>query len=216
MRRSIWTAGTALAAYTGLAVALSWGAWRSPLIRNVGGGGDMPIFAWSLRWAPWAVVHLHNPLFTTHIDFPAGANLMWNTTMLLPSLLLSPVTLLGGPVLGYNVLATLGLVLPAWVAYVALRRLTRRATAAWVGGLVWGFGPWLLAQTRGDHIHLTLGAVALPLLALAAHEAFVIQRRSPIALGLALGAAAGRGSWWARRRWSSPRYVSERGFWPSG
>jgi hypothetical protein len=181
----------ALAAYAVVAVLLFAGAWRAPLVRNVGGGGDMPIFAWGLRWAPWAVAHLHNPLVTNHIDFPAGANLMWNTTMLLPALLLAPVTLLGGPLLSYNFLATAGVVLPAWVAYIALRRLTRTRAAAWVGGLAWGFGPWVLAQTRGDHLHLTVGVVALPLLTLAAHEAFVVQRRSAVGLGALLGAGAG-------------------------
>jgi hypothetical protein len=180
----------AFVAYAIVAVVMLWGAWHAPMTRNVGAGGDMPIFGWSLRWAPWAAGHVHNPLFTTHLDYPVGSNLMWNTTVLLPGLLVAPVTLLATPVLAFNVLATLGVVLPAWALFCVLRLVTRRALAAWLGGLAWGFGPWVLAQTRGDHLHLTLGSLALPLLALASYEAFIVQRRRPRTTGLIIGAVA--------------------------
>jgi len=186
-RHGAWVA---LVAYTGLAVALFWGGWRAPLTRNVGAGGDMPIFAWSLRWAPWAVAHGHNPLFTKYLGYPAGSNLMWNTSVFLPSLLVAPITLLATPVLAYNVLATLGVVLPAWALFAALRLATRHPLAAWLGGLAWGFGPWVIAQTRGDHLHLSLGSLALPLLAFTAHDAFIAQRHRPRVLGLVTGAGA--------------------------
>src|SRR5579864_133177 len=184
------SASTALVTYVLLAVMLFWGGWRAPLTRNVGAGGDMPIFGWSLRWAPWAIAHWHNPLFTNHLGYPSGSNLMWNTTVLLPSVLAAPATLLGTPVLGYNVLATLGVVLPAWALFRLLRIVTRHPLAAWLGGLAWGFGPWVLAQTRGDHLHLSLGSVALPLLAFAAYDAFIVQRHRPRVLGLIMGAGA--------------------------
>ena len=180
----------ALVAYTALAVILLWGGWRAPLTRNVAAGGDMPIFGWSLRWAPWAVAHLHNPLSTNYLDYPSGSNLMWNTTVLLPSLLVAPVTLLGTPILAFNVLGTLGIVLPAWAMFCVLRLVTRHPLAAWLGGLAWGFGPWMLAETRGDHLHLTLGSLAVPLLAWGGYEAFVAQRHRPWALGLVTGAGA--------------------------
>jgi hypothetical protein len=180
----------ALVAYAALAVILLWGGWRAPLTRNVAAGGDMPIFGWSLRWAPWAVTHLHNPLSTSYLDYPSGSNLMWNTTVFLPGLLLAPVTLLGNPVLAFNVLATLGIVLPAWAMFWVLRLVTRHPLAAWLGGLAWGFGPWMMAQTRADHLHLTVGSIAIPLLALAGYEAFIVQRRRPWALGLIIGAGA--------------------------
>ena len=179
------------AAYTAAAVALLWGAWRSPLSRNAGAGGDMPIFAWSLRWVPWALAHGTNPLFTRHLDAPTGANLMWNTTVMLPAALLTPITLLGGPVLSFNVLSTLGLVVPSLAAAAAFTRVTSRRLAAWVGGLAWGFGPWILGQTRGDHLHMSLGAAALPMLAIAAHEMLVVQRHNPRWLGLVIGVVSG-------------------------
>ncbi len=167
-----------------------WGGWRAPLTRNVGAGGDMPIFGWSLAWAPWAVGHLHNPLFTNYLDYPSGSNLMWNTTVFLPSLLMAPVTLLGTPILAFNILATLGVALPSWGLFAVLRPMTRHSLAAWLGGLAWGFGPWMTAQTRGDHLHLTLGSLAVPVLALASYDAFIRQRLRPRLLGLMIGAGA--------------------------
>ena len=64
--------------------------------------------AWFLRWLPYALATHRNPLFTTSMIEPGGVNLMWNTWIPLPALLLSPVTLLLGPVAAFNVAVTLG------------------------------------------------------------------------------------------------------------
>src|SRR5688572_8717593 len=93
-----------LTLFVALAVLLFHQAWASPGTTWIGGPGDPPLFMWYLRWMPWAIAHGHNPLFTDHMNFPDGVNLMWNTTMPVPSLLLSPLTLVVGPLATYNVL----------------------------------------------------------------------------------------------------------------
>jgi hypothetical protein len=51
----------------------------------------VPFYLWVLRWLPFAVSHGHNPLVTDYLNAPEGVNLMWNTSLVLPALLLAPM-----------------------------------------------------------------------------------------------------------------------------
>src|ERR1700730_3772526 len=94
-----------LAVYVGLAVALFSDTWRHPTTWSIGvNTGDPQLMMWNLAW-PMLPSHASSLLFTDYQYYPGGVNLMWNSPMLLPALVLSPVTWLGGPVLAYNVVA---------------------------------------------------------------------------------------------------------------
>ena len=188
MRRFVPFSGATLAAYVALAVAVFSSAWHHPAGRWVGQDFDPILFIWHLRWVPFAFAHGHDPLISDYLNYPDGFNLMWNTSILLPAFLLSPVTLLLGVVVAYNVLATLALALSAWCAYFALRRYVRPGPAA-VGGLLYGFSPFMFAQAQ-NHPHMTL-AVFPPLALLLLDETLVRQRRSPLLVGALIGIAAG-------------------------
>jgi len=180
---------TALTAYLLLAVLLFLPAWMAPGRRAIGGGADPFLFTWFLRWSAYAVAHGLNPLFTTHLDYPEGVNLMWNTSIPLPSLLLAPLTLVAGPVVSYNLLLTLGLALSGWCAFLAFRRYVRSGLAAFVGGLAYGFSPFMTMQS-GGHPHLTM-AWAAPLALLLLDQALVRGRPSRwIGAGLGILGAA--------------------------
>jgi len=176
-----------LVGYFALAVLAFCTAWRAPAGRWIGNDFDPVLFIWHLRWLPFALDHGHNPLISNYLDYPDGFNLMWNTSILLPAFLLSPVTLLLGAVVSYNILSTLALALSGWCAYLAFRRYVRREAAA-VGGLLYGFSPFMFAQAA-NHPHMTL-ALFPPLALLLLDELLVRQRRSPVRLGLLIAAAA--------------------------
>ncbi len=174
----------------GLSVAIFWEVWQDPAHRLLGsGGGDGAIMMWFLRWTPTALRHGLNPLFTDYLNFPLGVNVMWNTSLLLPGLLLAPVTLIWGPVVTFNVVCTVSLALSAWSATLAFRRYVRSNFAALVGGLAYGFSPYMLAQNRA-HLHLTV-AFLPPLLFLVADNILVRQRRPAWLSGAVLGVLAG-------------------------
>jgi hypothetical protein len=176
-----------LLAFLGLAVLLLGSTWLSPTTRIVGGGvGDPGIFTWSLRWTPFAIGRQISPLFSDYLNYPDGINLMWNTWVPLPGLLLSPLTLAFGPVLSFNVLLTLGFGLSAWSAYLAILRYVPNHGAAAVGGLVYGFSPAMVAHSH--HLNLVL-IFLLPWLLVLVEEIVVHQDRSPVWLGVALGLA---------------------------
>jgi hypothetical protein len=177
-----------LLGFLGLAVLLLGSVWTAPATRTLGGGvGDPGLFAWFLRWTPFAVGRHISPFASDYLNHPDGINLMWNTWMPLPGLLLSPLTLLLGPVLAFNLLVTLAYGLSAWSAYLAIHRYVPSHGAAACGGLVYGFSPAMVIHSHHPNLILIL---LLPWLFVLLDEIVDRQRRSPVSLGVALGAVA--------------------------
>jgi hypothetical protein len=177
-----------LLAYGVLAVVLFAGAWTDPFSRVIGVGPDPPVFIWYLRWIPFAITHGANPLFTNYLDYPEGINLMWQTSVPLLGLVFWPVTATLGPTFAYNLLMTASVALSAWCGFLAFRRHVGRAWAAAVGGLVFGFSPYMLAQSLGHpHVGVTF---LCPLLLMAFEDAVLRQRQTAWTVGVKTGGLA--------------------------
>src|SRR5712691_11993651 len=93
-------------AYSLLAVALFSSTWIDPAGSWIGSPKDPGLFIWYLGWIPHELAEGHNPLFADYLSYPPGVNLMWNTSMIFPALLLWPITALFGPVVRCIVLIT--------------------------------------------------------------------------------------------------------------
>jgi len=178
----------ALLTYTVLAVAMFSSTWVHPTNWWVGVSGDAQQFMWFLGWPPFAITHGLNPIFSNYGDYPGGVNLMWNASELLPGVVLGPLTQAGGVVLSYNVLMTAAVALSAWTAYLLIRRYVSSQLAAAVGGLLYGFSPFMTAHSLG-HPHVTV-AFMPPVLLLLLDEIVRVQRRRPLVSSLLLGLAA--------------------------
>ncbi len=132
-----------------LAVLLFHKAWDRPFGTQAGVFGDADEYAWFLSWVPYAIGHGLNPLGSMFVNFPHGVNLMWNTSVLLPSFLLSPFTVVLGAAFSYNLLATCALALSSTFAYVAFRRW-RAVSRPWpaplfsVSRLTWSRNQWAI------------------------------------------------------------------------
>ncbi|HET9058891.1 MAG TPA: hypothetical protein VFN61_03135 [Acidimicrobiales bacterium] len=140
-----------------------------------------------IGWFPFAVMHGHNPLMNDYVNLPSGSNMMWDTTVPLVSLLLWPITALGGAILTWNVAITCGLALDGWCTYLWLRRRTSSAWPALAGALFVELGPY--ATTRA-HSHLNLLLFfPLPLLLILLERSLegISKRRDGIAAGLLAG-----------------------------
>jgi hypothetical protein len=146
------------------AVALTARVWANPVGSDqLGGGVDVDLFAWFLRYAATAVAHGHLPaLVTAAMNAPQGVNLMWNTSFLLPGVLLAPVTLLAGPQVSLTLVLTLGFAGSAVGLFWVLRRWGASVSAAALGGAVYGFSPAMVNAGIG-HYHLQF-AVLPPLI----------------------------------------------------
>ncbi len=178
-------AAFALLLYLLLAVLLFASAWQAPLQRAIGYGPDPELVSWLLRWTPFALSHGLNPFVTDYVDYPTGVNLMWNALLPLPGVLLSPLTLTLGPLIAYNTLVTLGLALSRFSAYIAISRYVRNTVAAFSGGLLYAFSPYMVAQSLG-HPHVSVAFIP-PLILIVLDEILVRQRRRASIAGAVLG-----------------------------
>lgn len=176
-------AGFAIAAVA-LGFALFHAAWAHPATSLIGVSEDPVQNVWLLGLTPHALANAMPPWTTTLIDAPSGVNLLWNPLMPLVGLLLWPVTSTAGPVVAYNLLATLTPALSAAAAYVALRYLVHDRVASWIGALMFGFSPYVVGQLLG-HPHAALG-VTPPLLLIVLWDVLVRQRGSARRNGLLL------------------------------
>src|SRR6516164_8882751 len=133
--------------YSGLSLGFFGRAVAAnPSASYIGRTNDPSVYMWLLRWWPYAIAHRLNPIFTHVIWAPAGFDLAWTTSMPLAALAAAPVTAAFGPVVAYNILCIASPVLAAWSGFLLCRHITRDYLAAWVGGYVFGFSAYMLAE----------------------------------------------------------------------
>lgn len=178
-----------LAIFFTLSVAVTLHAWMSPQARIVGSYTDPYAKAWFLGWLPHELTSGHFALVTNVASYPAPVNLMWNNSVIALATLLSPITVGAGPVVAFNLAVVLGLTLSAWSAGLTLRRFIRTPLAAWIGGGLYGFSPFILGEAYGGQLPwVTLWTVPLLVCVL---DALVRTRHGrPWVLGIAIGCLA--------------------------
>jgi hypothetical protein len=173
--------------YLVLAVALWSQVWTShPASTTTCGCGDSSLFTWLLAWPATALAHGLDPFFTTAMGAPHGVNLLANTSVPAFGVLLAPVTWLFGPIVTLNVALTLAPFLSALAMFVLLRRWVRFPPAAFAGGLLYGFSPFVLVSLADAHLMLGMAFVP-PLVAASLDEVMFRQRARPLVAGVVLG-----------------------------
>lgn len=178
----------AAAGYLAVAVAAWWHLWTGGVTHTVtaSGYGDPAQQIWFLAWVPHALGAGLDP-FVSHAMFaPAGINLMANTSILFPAFVASPVTVLFGPLVAFNVLVVLAPATSALVAFLVFRRYSGSQLACFLGGLFYGFSPFVLNDLADGHLHVTT-LVFPPLVLLLLDDIAVSRRGSAPRRGLLLG-----------------------------
>lgn len=153
--------------------------------------GDNFQHAWFLWHFARAVAHGQNPFYTRLLFYPNRANLAWSTTDPLAGFLALPLSLFASPVVAYNFSIILQLALAAFCARLLCLKISRNEAAAFIGGMIFGFSPYLMAHALA---HLSLvTAFPIPLFVLALDRIFNSEKppwRMGVPLGLALLLAA--------------------------
>jgi hypothetical protein len=150
------------------------------------GCGDPALFLWFFQWPATALAHGENPFYSTALFHPQGFNLLSQTSVMGLSVPLIPVTWIWGPVASLNVASTLTPALTAFSAFVVLRRWTPWTPAAFVGGLFYGFSPFVLSSLPFGHLQLAALMLFPPILAVL-DEILIRQRHSAVWSGALLG-----------------------------
>jgi len=172
--------------YLVMSVGLWWGVWTThPSTVTTCGCGDAARFLWFFEWPAFAFTNSHSLWYSQWLFHPTGINLLNDTSVLAISIILTPVTLLFGPVAAMNVALALAPVLSALAMLAVLRRWVTWTPAAVFGGLVYGFSPFLITELAYNQLNIAFLAIP-PLLVLALDELLVRQRRSPYLVGAAV------------------------------
>jgi hypothetical protein len=157
--------GVAFLLYSALAIIFTLPTSLHPTRALLGDGGDNYQHAWFLWEFARAVAHGHNPFRTDLILYPFGANLAWATMDPLAGILALPLSFSVGAALTYNISLLLQLALGAFFARLLFLRISQHPAAATIGGMIFGFSPFLLSHALA---HLSLvTAFPMPLYVLA-------------------------------------------------
>ena len=176
----------AVLAYTVLSLAIFGRGFGSGLSsKYLGTNTDPYAFFWFIAWWPYAIAHHLNPLFTSLLWAPQGTSLAWATPIPLPSILIAPFEHFAGPIAAYNVLCLAAPIAAAFSAFLLCRWITHKFWPSILGGLIFGFSPYMLGQMLG-HVDLVM-VFPVPLAALVVLKRFDGELRDR---GYALALAA--------------------------
>jgi len=172
--------------YLAGAIWVTAALWTNPRgLRQVGDPQDVNQATWFIRYAATAIEHFRLPaLSTMAMNAPHGVNLMWNTSLLLPGIVVTPITALFGPQFSLTTLLVIGFAGSAASMYYVLRHWQASPLAAALGGALYGFSPALVDSGIG---HYSLVLAMLPPLILDRVLRLVTNRGSAVRNGLWLG-----------------------------
>ncbi len=111
---------------------------------------DTKYFIWSLGWMAHALAHGLSPFHTDLLSAPGSIDLTWVVTVPGPALVMTPVTMVFGPVAADNVLLVAAPALAGWGAYLVCNQVTRRFWPSVAGGFVFGFSPYIERYMRAQ------------------------------------------------------------------
>jgi hypothetical protein len=146
--------------------------------------GDISSQIWFLAWPAYALSHGLNPFYSSWVAYPHGVNLMNNTAYPLLGIAFAPFTLTFGALSTFSLLMRLAFALSGISMCFVLRRWTTWWPAAFIGGLLYEFCPFMVGQAQS---HLFLIFVPLPPIMMALLDELVIRRRHLIRNGVLLG-----------------------------
>src|SRR6266487_589374 len=174
--------------YLAAGIAVTW-----PRVTYLAGAlpstRDAAAYVWGFWWVARQVTHFGDPWATTFLAAPVGTQLAYHTLMPLPGLLMTPVTLLFGPSVSYNLLSIACPGLLCYAMYRPARLWLPTGFGAIAAGAFFGLSS-NLAWRSWYQVNLALGALFLPLrLAAAVRLRRTPGRRQAAVLGLVLGAA---------------------------
>ena len=181
----------------GVIVVYLVAAWAVLLPLGLASSGRLPVMTsedvgqqtWLLALWLHQLASGHLSFFTSLIDGPSGINLLDSASMPLLGVLMAPVTALVGPVGSFLVLLRLAHFVSALAMYFVLRRLDRSTLAAALGGLLYGFAPYMGPPTA---IHAFVLFVPLPplMLLIVWQQLSQPDAKRPLRAGMVLGLLA--------------------------
>ena len=170
--------------YLALSLIIWWRVLPHPSSVTTCGCGDTALTLWVIKWPAYALSHGLNPFYSTKLFVPRGIDMAPNSLGL--GIASAPVTWLWGPVASLNVIDLLSPVLSALAMFWLLRRWVSWDGASFVGGLFFGFSPFVMVSLALGHPNFGMLA-PVPLIVGCVDDLVVRHRHPPARVGAALG-----------------------------
>lgn len=159
--RRRWAVPIAVLFYGAVAVLFSWPLTANLRTHIAGFEGDNFLHLWGVWWLIHAATTPGVAMFETTMLFaPEGTSLALNDPVPLVALVTAAVEPWLGLVGGFNLACLLSMTFGALGAFLLARDVSGNAWAGLLGGVVFGFSPFLMAQSLGHVGYAT--AVAVP------------------------------------------------------
>jgi hypothetical protein len=142
--------------YTVLLAAMSWPLVLDPVHQGMTDRPDGRLNAWIMAWDVHALIHQPGRLFQAPIFHPLPDALAFSENLLLPALLGAPALWVGGPVLAYNFVLLLSLLVSGLGVELLVRRCSGDRLAAFVAGAVFAAGAHRWVRLAHLHAEVTL------------------------------------------------------------
>ena len=182
----------ALAGLFGLTISLTWPIAGQLGTHIPGSEGDAWVHLWTFNWVKEALLNGDNLFYSNLIFYPVGASLVAHNFAWLQILFWIPLQALFGIGVAYSLIFLATLIFNGFAAFLLVDEIVESKMAAFIGGMVAGFWPYLLSHHSHPNLILT-GFVSLALLLL--HRTFKDGRRQDALLcGLFIG-LMGIGRW---------------------
>jgi hypothetical protein len=139
-----------------LVVAMAGPLFHDPARLGVVDRPDGRLNAWILAWGAHALTHEPGRLFQAPVFHPLPDALAFSENLVLPAALTAPASLLGGPVLAYNLALLLSLVGSGLGAQLLVRRVSGDRLAAFLAGAIFAVGAHRWVNMAHLHAHVTL------------------------------------------------------------
>ena len=145
-----WRDALAIASFIAVALYLTAPLWLNLDHQLRDDPQDQAFFEWMLAHGARVLTDGAYPFFSDRMNYPDGVNMMANTSVLAVSLPMTPVTLLFGPHVAFNVFLTLALAITGISWYFVLsRQFVTSRFAAWIGALFCAFAPSMVSHAGG-------------------------------------------------------------------
>jgi hypothetical protein len=167
-------AAVMLVVYSVLAVVMTWPVAAQLGTHLAGGRDDLMTHQWTFWWVKQALLSGQDPFYTRLIFYPQGVTLLYHNIAWFNIGLWLPLQAVLGSMVAYNVIFIATFALNGFTTYLLAREWTGTLSAAWIGGLVYGFWPFI--QSQYDHPNMIV-VFWIPLTLLFLKRALERQRK---------------------------------------
>ncbi len=181
-----------LVCYLLLTVVMTWPVAAHPGTHLPGGSVDLWSHQWTFWWIKRCFENRQNPFYTSLLFHPVGVSLANHNIAWINIALWLPLQAIVGSTTAYSLIFMAVFALNGFAVFLLAHRVTSSLPAAFIGGLVYGFWPYILSHYGQPNMMM---ACWLPLALLFLQRTLDQGRKRDALLAAIFLALTGVGRW---------------------